>query len=331
MKDINDKKKRLITTRCCVGLLFTGLLSACQNLADNDNNNASDNILVKNVGAEPITSVSKNGLSTDVQLSALEDVLVQVNDCNTSITIRSQALTQAPIDSACKTLISRENKFHQMFNTFGKPVVDDNNHSLRANFYHTRDDYVKYATAHFNMPTNNGGMYLEGYPDRKNNHAEFVAYEKNGALWNLEHEYVHYLDGRYNRYGDYCSGLHDDHEGPEFCPKPNLTYPHGVWWSEGIAEYLAKGDNNPKAQQLAITKQYPLSELFNTSYNENTGGERVYQWGYLAVRFMMEQHRDKVEQSLLLSRQGDWVGYQDLLRSWSDSMDQQWFDWLGTI
>jgi hypothetical protein len=80
---------------------------------------------------------------------------------------------------------------------------------LRANFYSSSDEYVKYATAHFNMPTNNGGMYLAGYPVRKDNHAEFVAYERDGGLWNLSHEYIHYLDGRFNRYGDYCNGLHE--------------------------------------------------------------------------------------------------------------------------
>lgn len=46
---------------------------------------------------------------------------------------------------------------------------------------------------------------------------------------------------------------------------------------------------------------------------------------------MMENHRDKVEQSLVLSRQGDGGGYQTLMRSWSTSMDQQWFTWLDSI
>lgn len=53
--------------------------------------------------------------------------------------------------------------------------------------------------------------------------------------------------------------------------------------------------------------------------------------GYLAVRFMMENHHDKVEKSLVLSRQGDWAGYQALIRSWSTSMDQQGFTWLDSF
>lgn len=264
-------------------------------------------------------------------LAKLEEVLTQVHHCNKTITLRSQSLSAEQVSKACKQLIAQEIKFHETFNTLGKPVADDNNNSLRANFYSSRDEYVKHATAHFNMPTNNGGMYLEGYPDSVGNHAEFVAYESDGVLWNLTHEYIHYLDGRFNRYGDYCNGLHDDHAGPEFCPSPNLSYPHGVWWSEGVAEYIAWGNNNPKAVTLAAKKKYPLSEIFNTSYNENGGGDRVYRWGYLAVRFMMENHRDKVEQSLVLSRKGDWTGYQDLMRSWSSTMDKEWFAWLEAV
>ncbi len=282
------------------------------------------------IAGEVPNAKNKKVLSNEA-VASIDKVLSQTHHCNKTITIRSQSLSIEQVKKACKKLIAQENKFHQTFNTRGKPVADDNNTSLRANFYSSRQEYIKYATSHFNMPTNNGGMYLEGYPSREDNHAEFVAYERNGTLWNLAHEYIHYLDGRFNRYGDYCNGLHDDHAGPEFCPSPNLPYPHGVWWSEGIAEYISMGNNNTKSLELAASKAFSLSELFNTSYNSNNGGNRVYRWGYLAVRFMMENHRDKIEQSLKLSRQGDWIGYQNLMRAWSTSMDKEWFTWLDSI
>jgi len=263
--------------------------------------------------ANEVSATKQSKTTTNEQLARVEQVLKQVHHCNKSITIRSQALSRDKVATACHELIAQEDKFHQVFNSRNKPVRNDNNTSLRANFYSSKAEYVKYATEHFNMPTNNGGMYLEGYPERQGNHAEFVAYERNGGLWNLSHEYIHYLDGRFNRYGDYCNGLHDDHAGPEFCPTPNSSYPHGVWWSEGVAEYMAWGSSNLKAITLASKKTYSLSELFNTSYNNNNGSDRVYRWGYLAVRFMMENHRDKV------------------MRSWSTSMDQQWFTWLESL
>ncbi len=303
-------------TTMLAGLLLTG----CQSI---DANNADKKALSEQQVVNTNSAVE--------QLPSVDEILIQNHDCSPTITIRSQALTEQQIQAGCELLIAQEAYFHQVFNTRGKPVADDNNASLRANFYHTRADYVKYASQHFNMPTDNGGMYLEGLPDRKDNHAEFVAYERNGGLWNLEHEYVHYLDGRFNQYGDYCNGLHDDHSGPEFCPQPHLAYPHMAWWGEGLGEYLAKRDVNPEAIKLAASKQYPLSALFNTSYNHNGGTDRVYRWGYLAVRFMMENHRDKIEEMLILTRQGDWQGYQKLVRTWSTQFDEQWYQWLDKL
>lgn len=238
------------------------------------------------------------------ELKSADNVLVQNHACNDSIIIRSQDLAQEQIETACNTLVQTEDKFHQIFSTRGKPVADDNNKTMRANTYNHRDDFVKYATAHFTKPTNNGEMYLEGYPDREGNQAEFVAYEREGQIWNLIHEFVHYLDGRFNKYGDYCNGLHDDQAGPEFCPTPHSAYPYIVWWAGGIAEYVAKGEENSKALEAAKDNAFLISELFNTSSNENTGGVRVYSYGYLAVRFMMENHRDEIETMLTFVRTG---------------------------
>jgi microbial collagenase len=264
-------------------------------------------------------------------LPAVEIILTQVTDCNKSIVIRSQSLNKEQLTAACKLLVSQEDKFHSIFATKGKPVADDNNVKMRANIYADRDEFVKYATAHFNMPTNNGGMYLEGYPEKVHNQAEFVAYERSGKIWNLKHEYIHYLDGRFNKYGDYCNGLHDDHAGPEFCAGPNLPYPHVVWWAEGLGEYLAWGENNPKAIALAQENRFKLSELFNTSSHENTGADRVYRWGYLAVRFMMEQHRSHIDEMLIHLRSGDWQAYQVLVRDWNTSLDEEFDLWLASL
>lgn len=285
----------------------------------------------------PLLIISSPILAHDNQqtmpepLAKVDAVLTQVNQCNERITIRSQSLSDTQIKDACQDMIEQETKFHQIFQRFNKPVADDHNVVMRANVYANRDEFVKYATAHFNMSTNNGGMYLEGYPEKVDNQAEFVAYQRGGKIWNLNHEFVHYLDGRFNKYGDYCNGLHDDHAGPEFCPTPHLAYPHIVWWAEGIAEYMAWGKNNPKANDLAKQQSFVLSELFNTSSNENTGADRVYRWGYLAVRFMMEQHRIDVDDMLKTLREGDWQGYQDLVRSWGTQFDREFQLWLLTL
>ena len=264
--------------------------------------------------------------------SDIESVLSQTHACSDTIVIRSQALTKQQISDACQLLQTQEANFHQLFGTLNKPVANDNNHNMRANVYHSREDYVEHVTQHFDVPSDNGGMYLEGLPWKSDNQAEFVAYEKKGQVWNLAHEYVHYLDGRFNLYGDFCLSLHDSHSGPEYCPKPAPLYPHTVWWSEGVAEYISIGSHNPKALALIGSKQtYALSDIFNTSYEKNGGTDRVYRWGYLAVRFMIENHKDKIDTMLGFTRVGDYPRYQDLLTDWGTSMDAEFDAWLKQL
>ena len=263
------------------------------------------------------------------EAGSLTAVLNQVHDCSPSITLRSQALESTQIEQACTMLAEQEALFHRTFNTLGKPVANDNNDNMRANIYADRDAYVQYVTVHFDVPSDNGGMYLEGLPHRADNHAEFVAYERDGGIWNLRHEYIHYLDGRFNMYGDFCASLHDSHSAPEYCPQPAPLLPHLVWWSEGVAEYIAHQQNNPRAIKSGAKQRYKLSELFNTSYEQNGGSERVYDWGYLAVRFMMEQHRDQIELMLSLTRQGFYSRYQALVKQWGTQYDAEFSQWLS--
>ncbi|MFZ6750496.1 collagenase [Undibacterium sp. Ren11W] len=267
-----------------------------------------------------------------VQDSEIQKILTRIHACGPTLVLRSQALMPEQEQSTCKMLGEVEQKFHATFSSAGKPVKHDLNTALRANIYQSREDFVKYATRHFDMPTENGGMYLEGLPDQPGNQAEFVANQKSdGSIHNLGHEYVHYLDGRFNLYGDFCANLHDSHSAPENCAKPAPMSPYLVWWSEGVAEYISKGANNSPATELAGAKTYVLSQLFDTGYESNNGTVRIYSWGYLAVRFMMEKHRDKIEQLLSLTRSGDFPRCQALVRSWGSSMDGEFSTWLMDV
>lgn len=277
----------------------------------------------------PIKNDTTPLMQAKAQQLEIQKVLSRTHACGPTLILRSQALTSEQEQTSCKMLSEIEHKFHATFSSAGKPVKHDLNIALRANIYQSRDDFVKYAGSHFDMPTDNGGMYLEGIPDQAGNQAEFVANQKkDGSIHNLGHEYVHYLDGRYNLYGDFCANLHDSHSAPENCAKPAPMAPYLVWWTEGVAEYISKGNNNLPATELAATKTYALSQLFDTAYESNNGTARIYSWGYLAVRFMMEKHRDKIEQILSFTRSGDFPRYQALIRSWSSSMDAEFAMWL---
>jgi hypothetical protein len=251
------------------------------------------------------------------------------------LNLRSEALSDDQEQAACQQLGQLEKKFHQLFAGSGKtlaPVKHDNNQSLRANIYRNKNSFAEQAGMHFNMPVNNGGMYLEGTPEQAGNHAEFVAYQREqGTVHNLGHEYIHYLDGRFNLYGDFCANLHDSHAAPENCPKPAPQTPYLVWWGEGLAEYIAHGNEHASALAIAAKKTYRLSELFDTGYEKNNDSARIYSWGYLAVRFMLERHRDEIDRMLAFTRVGDYPRYQALVKSWATSLDSEFEVWLEVI
>ncbi len=269
-------------------------------------------------------------------LAAVTEVLSQQHRCSATLLLRHAKLTKMQTSQICTELAAVEQRFHQLLNTGQKPVADDGNSALRANIYGSRADFERFAGAHFKMPTDNGGMYLEGLPDESGNQAEFVAYQRDsGEVWNLRHEYVHYLDGRFNLYGDFCANLHDSHAAPENCPQPAPLTPYLVWWTEGLAEYIAFGADNPAAlalaRQTAGKQVYPLSELFNTGYVSQGGTERVYRWGYLATRYLLEQQPAKASSMLQFLRRGDYPRYQALVKGWGSSLDADFQRWLATL
>src|SRR5690606_8196856 len=104
-------------------------------------------------------------------------------------------------------VINEEEYFHRKLNDNHTPVADDNNTALELVVFHSSSDYQAYSGVIFGNDTNNGGMYLEGNPAQPGNQARFVAYEAEWMptfeVWNLTHEYIHYLDGRFDMYGDF--------------------------------------------------------------------------------------------------------------------------------
>ncbi|WP_422045421.1 collagenase [Roseateles sp.] len=280
------------------------------------------------------SSVSPTSSSTPAPVAgSVDQILNRSHRCSDSLSLRSQALNTSQEAAICSELALVEQRFHSVFKTLGRPVKGDLNHSLRASIYASNEDFSRYAGQHFNMPIDNGGMYLEGLPDQPGNQAEFIANQrKDGSVRNLAHEYVHYLDGRFNLHGDFCAVLHDSHSPPENCARPAPLTPYLVWWTEGVAEYIAHGDKlSARQREAATAKTFALSQLFDTGYEANTGEARVYSWGYLAVRFMMERHRTEIEQMLSLTRVGDYPRYQALVKQWDSSFDAEFAAWLTEL
>ncbi|MER7578901.1 M9 family metallopeptidase [Kitasatospora sp. NPDC097691] len=244
-------------------------------------------------------------------------VLTVNHTCSPSIKLIAQALDATQLDTACTSLNGQDAYFHSVVKDNG-PVKDDGNTTIEVVVFHSSLDYQVLAAAIYGIDTNNGGMYLEGDPAKAGNQPRFLCYEAEWArpsfqIWNLNHEYTHYLDGRFDMYGDFNAGM---------------TTPT-VWWVEGFAEYVSysyRKVSNDAAIAAAARHTYKLSDLFDTAYGDQ---DRVYRWGYLAVRYMLEQHRSDMDAVLAKYRVGDWAGARTLLKTTIGTRYDAGFDsWL---
>jgi len=241
------------------------------------------------------------------------------HDCSGSLRIRAQEMTSAQLASTCTSLAGQNAFFHDIARDDG-PVAGDLNTRLEVVVYNSSDDYGTYAGAMFGIDTDNGGMYLEGDPSAVGNQPRFIAYEAEWLrpdfqIWNLHHEYTHYLDGRFTMAGDFADGM---------------TTPT-VWWVEGFAEYVSYAYRQ-LAYDAAIAeagkRTYPLSTLFDTTY-DNSDSTRVYRWGYLAVRYLLQSHRADLDTVLRHYRAGNWNAARTHLRTTIGTRyDAGWNAWL---
>ncbi|GAB3251173.1 M9 family metallopeptidase [Chitinimonas naiadis] len=245
--------------------------------------------------------------------------------CGPTLTIRAQEMNGQQLADSCAVLAKEEKLFH--YGTFGntdpltsKPVANDNNTSLEVVVFDDYSNYNTYAGPIFGIDTNNGGMFLEGDPSKPGNQARFIAHEASWKrpvfeVWNLQHEYIHYLDARYNLEGDFGKSN-----------KYNTT-----WWGEGVAEYLSHQNDYNEAVTEARKGTYKLSTIFGNNYSMADYTNRAYRWGYLAVRFMYERQRPSLENLMAASRKGDYASYNSQLAALGTRLDGEFAQWLNSV
>ncbi|MFF7249895.1 collagenase [Embleya sp. NPDC008237] len=255
----------------------------------------------------------------DLQTRLVAAVLTVDYTCSASIRIRAQEMTPANLTAACTSLRNQDAYFHGVVADNG-PVANDRNTTIEVVVFDSSTDYQTYAGAMFGIDTNNGGMYLEGDPAAVGNQPRFIAYEAEWVrpafeIWNLNHEYTHYLDGRFDMYGDFNAGI----------STPT------IWWIEGFAEYVSYSYRNvpyDAAITEAANRTYALSTVFDTTYSHDT--TRIYRWGYLAVRYMLQKHPADITRLLGYYRTGNWTGARTFLTSTIGTRyDSDWYTWLA--
>ncbi|MFS1932327.1 M9 family metallopeptidase [Vibrio splendidus] len=245
-------------------------------------------------------------------------ILPNRHECQGPAIIRSQGLSVSQAIEACDVLAAKEAEFHQVANTGQQPVADDNNNHVEVAVFGNKGSYTDYSAFLFGNTTDNGGQYLEGNPAEVGNVARFVAYRyANGddlSILNLEHEYTHYLDARFNQYGSFSD---------------NLAHGYVVWWLEGFAEFMHYKQGYDAAVGLISSGKMSLSDVFATTYSHDSN--RIYRWGYLAVRFMMEEHPQEVQSLLALSRAGKFSEWAQQVKVLGQQYNGEFERWLDTV
>jgi PKD repeat protein len=236
----------------------------------------------------------------------------------------AQDMNQAQRDWACSSLSSHETYFHETMQTNNTPVTPDDNEKLRMVVFNDSTEWSVYGGALFGASTDNGGLYLEGDPSVAGDQATFFAYEDVPArptfdIWNLRHEYMHYLDGRFNTQGDF-GDINAGGKGKT------------VWYGEGIAEFISRKSCNAEAATAAAASTHDVSTIFGNEYG--VGQTRIYPWGYLAVRFMFEQENTTFFQMIDKFRQGDYAAYKStMVDTWINNRtyDNAFKAWLPSV
>ena len=233
------------------------------------------------------------------------DILTVSYDCTDKITIRAQAsISQATLDRSCADMALQESEFHAFFNTSGIPVAGDLNEHIEVVAFASPDDYEKYATEFFGISTDNGGMYLEGTPTNEGNQARFIAMQcpdswvgsscqYEDQIYNLRHEFVHYLDGRYIKAGTFGD------------------FDYAVAWAEGMAEYMSMGKEHTRT--LNTIKGEIIPPLYNIVFMDYEF-DNLYQWGYFAMRYLGEEYKSDLDIIVNTMQAGDNDAYKAALK-----------------
>ncbi|MGC0313692.1 M9 family metallopeptidase [Kitasatospora acidiphila] len=238
--------------------------------------------------------------------------------CDATHSILAQSLTAADLTAVCSSLENQDAFVHNLVKDNGA-IPGQYENSLQMVVFASPQDYQTYAGGIYGVSTNNGGITLVGDPTNPSNQPISLTYQNGNdgftaGIWNLNHEYTHALDARYDMKGNFTQ----------------QTVVPDVWWIEGVAEYVSytyRNVTDTGAMAEAPKHTYALSTLFQNTY-ANSDQTRTYPWGYLAVRYMVEKHPDVIANMLSHFRTGDYTGGYAVYNSIGTAYDADFNTWL---
>ncbi|NQZ08828.1 MAG: collagenase [Algicola sp.] len=217
------------------------------------------------------------------------------HSCNSETTLYAEST----VDGAdiCQSLSEVEVLFAERFGSV--PVVGDNNNHRDLFIYKDRDSFLDVG-----ISSGSYGIYIEQDPGDANSNGEVYSYLlDSGNVTNQSHEYSHYLDGRFNKDGDYHAT------------------DKAAWWTEGVAEYM-QHLHWGSASSFAIEsisyygRDFSLKTIFSLTKDDyNTGFfDLLYDGGNIALCYFLQEKPGAMDTLLSHSRSGNWS-------AWSTELD----------
>ena len=178
------------------------------------------------------------------------------------------------------------------------PVEGDTNETINFYIFQSAERYDALGNLLFNVPTNNGGIYIE-------NNSAFYTFDREDDYlpinFLVNHEYTHYLDGRYNIHGTFGE--------LEFYDWDTGRY---VFWTEGLAGFVGSANRKTgwniaysNAAQVANdvneNSTITLKESIRTSYSN----WRMYAYSDAAWGFLYENLHEELMELFSLVKQNN--------------------------
>lgn len=238
---------------------------------------------------------------------------------SSEVVIHSQSSLESEKDKLNLLINSKRKIFKGMFGT--NKVKDDNSRPLEIFISTDKENYERYGYYPFRIKTNNGGMYMEGNPADPDNQPRIYLYCNEGKTLNFVHEMIHYLDGKYNVYGNGNAQINSEY----------LT-----WWSEGLATYLDKEDDASSIKDLLTSyspQQLPSLKkiMFVDEFSANGNSDRIYGFPVLVHTFLnsSEELKHERDKFVLALRQPDnGTRFPELVRAFWNDYDQKFSAWI---
>lgn len=198
--------------------------------------------------------------------------------------------TSMPVEERDRLFLAIKEAKANFFKLTGEtnPLPNDVNDTVNVYIFRTYDEYRYLSMLLSNAPAIGGGVYIE-------DQSAFFTFEREDnsnmpTEYIVKHEYVHYLDGRYN--------IHEGFGGSDF-----YDWSTGRWsfWSEGLADFIAA---TPRSANYSVTwpaakvirddilNNSGIMDLYQSTHNPTYNGTRTYVYSNAAWSYLYEHKHD---------------------------------------